>query len=148
MLRTNSWMWFRMACPVSKPGSALEGPSEIRALTSAATAAIGVDSMRKDRNGQVNGQGGVQSAERRAAGAFNAGCCREGDDIIAVDICEEIETTGGGVPLALPGALDETARDGREGGQPRVTEIARRRDRAAQSARSMRRRGVRPARHS
>jgi NAD(P)-dependent dehydrogenase (short-subunit alcohol dehydrogenase family) len=56
----------------------------------------------------------------------------EGADIIAVDICADIETNE--YPLARPEDLDETARLVEKEGQRAVTEIADVRDRAALSA--------------
>jgi NAD(P)-dependent dehydrogenase (short-subunit alcohol dehydrogenase family) len=56
----------------------------------------------------------------------------EGADIIAIDLCEDIETNE--YPLARPEDLDETARLVEKEGQRVVTEIADVRDRAALSA--------------
>ena len=56
----------------------------------------------------------------------------EGADIIAVDICDDIETNE--YPLARPEDLDETARLVEKEGQRAYTEIADVRDRAALSA--------------
>jgi NAD(P)-dependent dehydrogenase (short-subunit alcohol dehydrogenase family) len=56
----------------------------------------------------------------------------EGADIIAVDICADIETNE--YPLARPEDLDETARLVEKEGQHAYTEIADVRDRAALSA--------------
>jgi NAD(P)-dependent dehydrogenase (short-subunit alcohol dehydrogenase family) len=56
----------------------------------------------------------------------------EGADIIAVDICEDIETNE--YPLARPEDLDETVRLVEKEGQRAVSSIADVRDRAALSA--------------
>src|SRR6201986_5602899 len=56
----------------------------------------------------------------------------EGADIIAVDLCADIETNE--YPLARPEDLDETARLVEKEGQRAYTEIADVRDRAALSA--------------
>jgi NAD(P)-dependent dehydrogenase (short-subunit alcohol dehydrogenase family) len=56
----------------------------------------------------------------------------EGADIIAIDLCEDIETNE--YPLARPEDLDETARLVEKEGQRVVTEIADVRDRAALAA--------------
>src|ERR1700750_1969366 len=56
----------------------------------------------------------------------------EGADIIAIDLCEDIETND--YPLARPEDLDETARLVEKEGQRAYTVIADVRDRAALSA--------------
>ena len=97
--------------------------------------------------GRVTGKVAVISGAARGQGRSHARLlAAEGADIIAVDLCADIETNE--YPLARPEDLDETARLVEKEGQRAFTEIADVRDRAALSAAIDRgRRRVRPARH-
>ena len=79
--------------------------------------------------GRVDGQGSADQRSRPGSGAFAcAALAAEGADIIAVDICADIETNE--YPLARPEDLDETARLVEKEGRRVHTEIADVRDRA------------------
>jgi SDR family mycofactocin-dependent oxidoreductase len=106
---------------------------------------FGIDGVRKDRTmgsdeplarsakGRVTGKVALISGAARGQGRSHARLlAAEGADIIAVDICEDIETNE--YPLARPEDLDETARLVEKEGQRAYTEIADVRDRAALSA--------------
>ena len=83
--------------------------------------------------GRVTGKVAVISGAARGQGRSHARMlAAEGADIIAVDLCEDIETNE--YPLARPEDLDETARLVEKEGQRVVTAIADVRDRAALSA--------------
>ena len=83
--------------------------------------------------GRVTGKVALISGAARGQGRSHARLlAAEGADIIAVDICEDIETNE--YPLARPEDLDETARLVEKEGQRAYTEIADVRDRAALSA--------------
>ena len=83
--------------------------------------------------GRVTGKVALISGAARGQGRSHARTlAAEGADIIAVDICEDIETNE--YPLARPEDLDETARLVEKEGQRVYTEIADVRDRAALSA--------------
>ena len=83
--------------------------------------------------GRVTGKVALISGAARGQGRSHARMlAAEGADIIAVDICEDIETNE--YPLARPEDLDETARLVEKEGQRAHTEIADVRDRAALSA--------------
>ena len=83
--------------------------------------------------GRVTGKVALISGAARGQGRSHARMlAAEGADIIAVDICEDIETNE--YPLARPEDLDETARLVEKEGQRAVTAIADVRDRAALSA--------------
>src|ERR1700724_3886305 len=83
--------------------------------------------------GRVTGKIALVSGAARGQGRSHARLlAAEGADIIAVDICEDIETNE--YPLARPEDLDETARLVEKEGQRAVTAIADVRDRAALSA--------------
>ena len=83
--------------------------------------------------GRVTGKVALISGAARGQGRSHARTlAAEGADIIAVDICEDIETNE--YPLARPEDLDETARLVEKEGQRAYTEIADVRDRAALSA--------------
>ena len=83
--------------------------------------------------GRVTGKVAVVSGAARGQGRSHARMlAAEGADIIAIDLCEDIETNE--YPLARPEDLDETARLVEKEGQRVVTEIADVRDRAALSA--------------
>ena len=83
--------------------------------------------------GRVTGKVALISGAARGQGRSHARLlAAEGADIIAVDICEDIETNE--YPLARPEDLDETARLVEKEGQRAHTEIADVRDRAALSA--------------
>jgi SDR family mycofactocin-dependent oxidoreductase len=83
--------------------------------------------------GRVTGKVAVVSGAARGQGRSHARTlAAEGADIIAVDLCEDIETNK--YPLARPEDLDETARLVEKEGQRIHTEIADVRDRAALSA--------------
>ena len=83
--------------------------------------------------GRVTGKVAVVSGAARGQGRSHARMlAAEGADIIAVDLCEDIETNE--YPLARPEDLDETARLVEKEGQRVHTEIADVRDRAALSA--------------
>src|ERR1700689_5670489 len=83
--------------------------------------------------GRVTGKVAVISGAARGQGRSHARMlAAEGADIIAIDLCEDIETNE--YPLARPEDLDETARLVEKEGQRVVTEIADVRDRAALSA--------------
>src|ERR1700677_5396771 len=80
--------------------------------------------------GRVTGKVAVISGAARGQGRSHARMlAAEGADIIAIDLCEDIETNE--YPLARPEDLDETARLVEKEGQRVVTEIADVRDRAA-----------------
>ena len=83
--------------------------------------------------GRVTGKVAVVSGAARGQGRSHARMlAAEGADIIAVDVCADIETNE--YPLARPEDLDETARLVEKEGQRAYTEIADVRDRAALSA--------------
>jgi SDR family mycofactocin-dependent oxidoreductase len=83
--------------------------------------------------GRVTGKVALISGAARGQGRSHARLlAAEGADIIAVDICADIETNE--YPLARPEDLDETARLVEKEGQRAYTEIADVRDRAALSA--------------
>src|SRR6201995_2034458 len=83
--------------------------------------------------GRVTGKVAVVSGAARGQGRSHARMlAAEGADIIAIDLCEDIETNE--YPLARPEDLDETAPLVKKEGQRVVTEIADVRDRAALSA--------------
>jgi len=83
--------------------------------------------------GRVTGKVAVISGAARGQGRSHARVlAAEGADIIAIDLCEDIETNE--YPLARPEDLDETARLVEKEGQRVVTEIADVRDRAALAA--------------
>src|ERR1700748_32886 len=83
--------------------------------------------------GRVTGKVAVVSGAARGQGRSHARMlAAEGADIIAVDLCADIETNE--YPLARPEDLDETARLVEKEGQRAYTEIADVRDRAALSA--------------
>ena len=80
--------------------------------------------------GRVTGKVAVVSGAARGQGRSHARMlAAEGADIIAVDLCADIETNE--YPLARPEDLDETARLVEKEGQQAFTEIADVRDRAA-----------------
>jgi SDR family mycofactocin-dependent oxidoreductase len=82
--------------------------------------------------GRVTGKVALISGAARGQGRSHARLlAAEGADIIAVDICADIETNE--YPLARPEDLDETARLIEKEGQRAYTEIADVRDRAALS---------------
>jgi len=83
--------------------------------------------------GRVTGKVAVISGAARGQGRSHARLlAAEGADIIAVDLCADIETNE--YPLARPEDLDETARLVEKEGQRAVTAIADVRDRVALSA--------------
>src|ERR1700744_1597557 len=83
--------------------------------------------------GRVTGKVAVVSGAARGQGRSHARTlAAEGADIIAVDLCEDIETNE--YPLARPEDLDETARLVEKEGQRAVTAIADVRDRLALAA--------------
>lgn len=83
--------------------------------------------------GRVTGKVAVVSGAARGQGRSHARLlAAEGADIIAVDICEDIEVNE--YPLARPEDLDETARLVEKEGQRAFTHIADVRDRKALSA--------------
>ena len=83
--------------------------------------------------GRVEGKVALISGAARGQGRSHAALlAAEGADIIAVDICEDIETNE--YPLARPEDLDETARLVEKEGRRAHAEIADVRDRAALSA--------------
>ena len=83
--------------------------------------------------GRVEGKVALISGAARGQGRSHAQLlAAEGADIIAVDICADIETNE--YPLARPADLDETARLVEKEGRRAYTEIADVRDRAALSA--------------
>jgi SDR family mycofactocin-dependent oxidoreductase len=83
--------------------------------------------------GRVSGKVALISGAARGQGRSHARVlAAEGADIIAVDLCEDIETNE--YPLARPEDLDETARLVEKEGRRVLTEIADVRDRAALSA--------------
>ena len=83
--------------------------------------------------GRVTGKVAVVSGAARGQGRSHARIlAAEGADIVAIDLCEDIETNE--YPLARPEDLDETARLVEKEGQRVVTEIADVRDRAALAA--------------
>src|ERR1700743_611693 len=83
--------------------------------------------------GRVTGKVAVVSGAARGQGRSHARMlAAEGADIIAVDLCADIETNE--YPLARPEDLDETARLVEKEGQRGVPEIADVRGRAALSA--------------
>jgi SDR family mycofactocin-dependent oxidoreductase len=83
--------------------------------------------------GRVTGKVALISGAARGQGRSHAQMlAAEGADIIAVDLCADIETNE--YPLARPEDLDETGRLVEKEGQRAVTEIADVRDRAALSA--------------
>src|SRR3954451_22829787 len=83
--------------------------------------------------GRVEGKVALISGAARGQGRSHAQLlAAEGADIIAVDICEDIETNE--YPLARPEDLDETARLVEKEGKRAHAEIADVRDRAALAA--------------
>src|SRR6516165_6420137 len=83
--------------------------------------------------GRLTGKVAVISGAARGQGRSHARLlAAEGADIIAVDLCADIETNE--YPLARPEDLDETARLVEKEGQRAVTAIADVRDRVALSA--------------
>src|SRR5258705_8938175 len=83
--------------------------------------------------GRVTGKVALVSGAARGQGRSHARLlAAEGADIIAVDICEDIETNE--YPRTRPEDLDETARLVEKEGRGSFTEIADVRDRAALSA--------------
>ena len=83
--------------------------------------------------GRVEGKVALISGGARGQGRSHARMlAAEGADIIAVDLCEDIETNE--YPLARPEDLDETARLVEKEGRRAHTEIADVRDRAALAA--------------
>jgi len=83
--------------------------------------------------GRVSGKVALISGAARGQGRSHARMlAAEGADIIAVDLCADIETNE--YPLARPEDLDETARLVEKEGQRAHAEIADVRDRAALSA--------------
>lgn len=83
--------------------------------------------------GRLTGKVAVITGAARGQGRSHARMlAAEGADIIAVDLCADIETNE--YPLARPEDLDETARLVEKEGQRALTEIADVRDRAALSA--------------
>jgi SDR family mycofactocin-dependent oxidoreductase len=89
--------------------------------------------LARSAKGRVTGKVALISGAARGQGRSHARLlAAEGADIIAVDICEDIETNE--YPLARPEDLDETARLVEKEGQRAYTEIADVRDRAALSA--------------
>src|ERR1700732_3549773 len=83
--------------------------------------------------GRVTGKVAVISGAARGQGRSHARLlAAEGADIIAVDLCADIETNE--YPLARPEDLDDTAACVEKEGQRVFTEIADVRDRAALSA--------------
>ena len=83
--------------------------------------------------GRVAGKVAVVSGAARGQGRSHARMlAAEGADIIAVDLCEDIETNE--YPLARPEDLEETARLVEKEGQRAFTSIADVRDRKALSA--------------
>jgi SDR family mycofactocin-dependent oxidoreductase len=83
--------------------------------------------------GRVTGKVAVISGAARGQGRSHARMlAAEGADIIAVDLCEDIETNE--YPLARPEDLEETARLVEKEGQRVFTQIADVRDRRALSA--------------
>jgi SDR family mycofactocin-dependent oxidoreductase len=83
--------------------------------------------------GRVTGKVAVISGAARGQGRSHARMlAAEGADIIAVDLCEDIETNE--YPLARPEDLDETARLVEKEGRRAFTQIADVRDRKALSA--------------
>src|ERR1700743_3211129 len=83
--------------------------------------------------GRVPGKVAAVSGAARGQGRSHARMlAAEGADIIAVDLCADIETNE--YPLSRPEDLDETARLVEKEGQRAYTEIADVRDRAALSA--------------
>src|SRR5579884_2903407 len=82
--------------------------------------------------GRVTGKVALISGAARGQGRSHARMlAAEGADIIAVDLCADIETNE--YPLARPEDLEETARLVEKEGQRAFTEIADVRDRAALS---------------
>src|SRR6202012_1615133 len=87
--------------------------------------------------GRVTGKVAVVSGAARGQGRSHARMlAAEGADIIAIDLCEDIETNE--YPLARPEDLDETAPLVEKEGQRGVTENAHCRGRAAPWAASAR----------
>jgi SDR family mycofactocin-dependent oxidoreductase len=83
--------------------------------------------------GRVTGKVALISGAARGQGRSHARMlAAEGADIIAVDLCEDIETNE--YPLSRPEDLDETARLVEKEGRRAFTKIADVRDRAALSA--------------
>src|ERR1700693_3755491 len=83
--------------------------------------------------GRVTGKVALISGAPRGQGRSPARMlAAEAPDIVAIDLCEDIETNE--YPLARPEDLDETARLVEKEGQRVVTKIADVRDRAALSA--------------
>lgn len=83
--------------------------------------------------GRVSGKVALVSGAARGQGRSHARMlAAEGADVIAVDLCEDIDTNS--YPLARPEDLDETARLVEKEGQHAYTAIADVRDRVALSA--------------
>src|SRR4029077_18321604 len=83
--------------------------------------------------GRVTGKVALISGAARGQGRSHARMlAAEGADIIAVDLCADIETNE--YPLARPEDLDETARLVEKEGERAYTDSAAVRDRAALSA--------------
>lgn len=83
--------------------------------------------------GRVSGKVALVSGAARGQGRSHAQkLAAEGADIIAIDLCEDIETNS--YPLARPEDLDETARLVEKEGQRAYTAIADVRDRVGLSA--------------
>ena len=83
--------------------------------------------------GRVAGKVALVSGAARGQGRSHARMlAAEGADIIAVDLCEDIETNS--YPLARPEDLDETARLIEKEGQRAYTAIADVRDRVGSAA--------------
>src|SRR3979490_2757728 len=97
--------------------------------------------------GRVGGKVALISGAARGQGRSHARMlAAEGADIIAVDICADIETNE--YPLARPEDLDETARLVEKEGQRAFTEIAAVRDRAGPTGRDCRLRSTAASRSS
>lgn len=83
--------------------------------------------------GRVSGKVALVSGAARGQGRSHAQkLAAEGADIIAIDLCEDVETNS--YPLARPEDLDETARLVEKEGQRAYTAIADVRDRVGLSA--------------
>ena len=123
MLPDNFVDGFSMACPCVQAGSADSKLLRLMVLTVEKGPAMG----------RVEGKVALISGAARGQGRSHARLlAAEGADIIAVDICADIETNE--YPLARPEDLDETARLVEKEGRRAYTEIADVRDRAALSA--------------
>ncbi|HTQ22923.1 SDR family NAD(P)-dependent oxidoreductase, partial [Mycobacterium sp.] len=83
--------------------------------------------------GRVTGKVAVISGAARGQGRSHARMlAAEGADIIAVDLCEDIDTNE--YPLARPEDLEETARLVEKSGRRAVTAVADVRDQASLDA--------------